>query len=439
MTHPDREGSWRPYPPPAEEQPSQQQQPSPEQPSLQQSSPELPPPPVFPPPAVARAQVRPPQLPPPPQYPQAQAAYPQASYSQAQDPQASYPQAQDPQASYPRAQDPQASSYPQSQYPQAQHAQAQHAQAQYAQVAPVQPAPQAVPVAPRQQAQHQQVAGATGRGLAAPQLTSAPLAGPQGRALAAAQAAQGQNENPPDEHSDGDDEARTGPSGKTSPLHIGWHAISRKTLRRVTVAPSAGAGLVLGRDRQHAPVPLHLFAPEPVRIALVGGVWAAQLLIFRAFALGARVVVVTTEPRAWAGFGERATGQYNRLTVHSSDQGAALTGSAQMPTLVVYDLGMTGPATTPPLGPWSTQLSILRQLDRPGLAALQESQLALLQRLGGDEAALAASALKLRPHSSQFLQFMADDMLALIGDGTDRYLFLGQTQTEQQFVGLPRR
>ncbi|GAA2867214.1 hypothetical protein Acy02nite_10450 [Actinoplanes cyaneus] len=417
MTHPDREGSWRPYPPPAEEQPSPQQ-PTPEQLSQQQSSPELPPPPVFPPPAVARAQVRPPQLPAPPQYPQAQAAYPQASYLPAQNPQASYPQEQDPQASY---------------------QQAQYPQAQYAQVAPVQPAPQAVPVAPRQQTQHQQVADATGRGLAAPQLTSAPLAGPQGRALAAAQAAQGQNENPPDEPSDGDDEARTGPSGKTSPLHIGWHAISRKTLRRVTVAPSAGAGLVLGRDRQHAPVPLHLFAPEPVRIALVGGVWAAQLLIFRAFALGARVVVVTTEPRAWAGFGERATGQYNRLTVHSSDQGAALTGSAQMPTLVVYDLGMTGPATTPPLGPWSTQLTILRQLDRPGLAALQESQLALLQRLGGDEAALAASALKLRPHSSQFLQFMADDMLALIGDGTDRYLFLGQTQTEQQFVGLPRR
>ncbi|GIE54850.1 hypothetical protein Aoc01nite_02520 [Actinoplanes octamycinicus] len=246
------------------------------------------------------------------------------------------------------------------------------------------------------------------------------------------------DDTPPDEPAP-EDEARTGPSGKTSPLHIGWHAISRKTLRRVTVAPSAGAGLVLGRDRQHAPVPLHLFAPEPVRIALVGGVWAAQLLIFRAFALGARVVVVTTEPRAWAGFGERATGQYNRLTVHSSDQGVQLNGTAQTPTLAVYDLGMTGPATTPPLGPWRTQLTILRQLDRPGLAALQDAQLALLQRLGGDESALAASALKLRPHSSQFLQFMADDMLAVIGEGTDRYLFLAQTQTEQQFVGLPRR
>ncbi|WP_229831054.1 hypothetical protein [Actinoplanes ianthinogenes] len=293
-------------------------------------------------------------------------------------------------------------------------------------------------MAPAPLGQQQGSAEGVGRRLAAPQLTSAPLAGPQGRAMAAA--AHGwENDTPPEEPPASDDDARTGPSGKTSPLHIGWHAISRKTLRRVTVAPSAGAGLVLGRDRQQVPVPLRLFAPEPVRIALVGGVWAAQLLIFRAFALGARVVVITTEPRAWAGFGERATGQYNRLTVHSSDQGVQLNGTAQMPTLAVYDLGMTGPATTPPLGPWRTQLTILRQLDRPGLAALQDAQLTLLQRLGGDESALAASALKLRPHSSQFLQFMADDMLALIGDGTDRYLFLAQTQTEQQFVGLPRR
>lgn len=434
MTQPDRDGAWRP--------------PQPQEPEEQQPLP--PPPAIFPPSAVARAQVRPPQGPPPPGHqspgqpfaPQHPGQQPFGAQPSAQQPYAQQGPAQQafaPQAAVQQPFAPQASGPQQLGQPFAAQQQAQPQYAEQQQLAPVQPAPQIVPVQAATPVQ-QQAADATGRGLAAPQLTTAPLAGTQARALAAAQAAQMQeNDTPPDEPSDSDAEARTGPSGKTSPLHIGWHAISRKTLRRVTVAPSAGAGLVLGRDRQHAPVPLHLFAPEPVRIALVGGVWAAQLLIFRAFALGARVVVVTTEPRAWAGFGERATGQYNRLTVHSSDQGVALTGSAQMPTLAVYDLGMTGPASTPPLGPWRTQLTILRQLDRPGLAALQESQLALLQRLGGDEAALAASALKLRPHSSQFLQFMADDMLALIGDGTDRYLFLAQTQTEQQFVGLPRR
>ncbi|GIF11758.1 hypothetical protein [Actinoplanes teichomyceticus] len=237
----------------------------------------------------------------------------------------------------------------------------------------------------------------------------------------------------------GDDLARTGPSGRTSPLHIGWHTVARRALRRVTVAPPAGAGLVLGRDREHVPVPLRLFAPEPVRIALVGGVWAAQLLIFRAFALGTRVVVVTTEPRAWAGFGEHATGQYNRLTVHRGDPGAAPAGSPQTPALTVYDLGMTGPATTPPPGPWAAQLTILRRLDRPGVAALCDAQLAVLQRLGGDEAALATSALRLPPHSGQLLQSMADDVLAVIGAGADRYVSLAQTATERHSIGLPRR
>ncbi|WP_309238725.1 hypothetical protein [Actinoplanes aureus] len=267
-------------------------------------------------------------------------------------------------------------------------------------------------------------------------MTSAPLATPSPLAQPIAPDRPG---GPPDGPDGTGGRERTGPSGRTSRLHIGWHSISRAGLRRVTVTPSTGAGLLLGKDRQQSPVPLRLFAPEPIRVALVGGVWAAQLLIFRAFSLGARAIVVTSEPQAWSGFGERATGQYNRLTVLSSDQGGFPGGTAQTPTLTVYDLGMIGPATAPPLGPWHTQLTILRQLDRPGVAALQEAQLVLLQRLGGDEATLASATLRLRPQSGQFLQFMADDMVALIADGTERHLFLHQTGVEQQYVGLPRR
>ncbi|SDT65009.1 hypothetical protein SAMN04489716_5201 [Actinoplanes derwentensis] len=237
-------------------------------------------------------------------------------------------------------------------------------------------------------------------------------------------------ERPPD---------RTGPAGTTSRLRIGWHAVARAGLRRVTVTQSLSAGLVLGLDQRQVPVPLRLFAPEPVRVTLVGGVWAAQLVIFRAFSIGARVVVVTTEPRAWQGFGERATGQQNRLTIVAGEPGQPWGGTAQTPLLTVFDLGMTGPTTSPPLGPWHTQLTVLRQLDRPGIAVLQEAGLAVMQRLGGDEAILASAALKLKPQSGQLLQSMEDDMLALLGDGDDRYLFLNQTGIEQQYIGLPRR
>lgn len=281
----------------------------------------------------------------------------------------------------------------------------------------------------------------TSRRLSAPAITDAALATASATALAELAEERPDDGGPPapEPTSQMEADARTGPSGTMSRLHIGWHKLSRAALREVTIAPSANAGLILGRDRQHQPVPLPLFAPEPVRATLVGGVWAAQLLLFRAFALGARVAVVTHEPHAWSGFGERATGVYHRLTVVEHEQDLPLTGTAQTPALVVYDLGLTGPPTPPPLGPWRTQLTLLRQLDRPGIPSVQDARYTLVQRLGGEESALVASALRLRQHSGQFLQFMPDDMMALIEDGTERYVFLAQTGPEQQHVGMPRR
>jgi hypothetical protein len=270
-------------------------------------------------------------------------------------------------------------------------------------------------------------------GLAAPLITSAPLARP---GVFLPDQPGGPPPGPGDEQRPRD---RTGPSGRASRLRIGWHAIPRAGLRRMTAGQPAPAGLLLGRDQQQVPVPLRLFAPEPVRVTLVGGVWAAQLLLFRAFAAGVRVVVVTTEPRPWTGFGERATGQQHRLTVVAAEPGGPYSGTAQTPLLTVYDLGMSGPMTSPPLGPWHSQLTVLQQLDRAGVPSLQEASLVVMQRLGGDEATLAAAALKLRPQSGQLLQSMNDDMMALIGDGEDRYLFLNQTGIEQQYIGLPRR
>ena len=273
-----------------------------------------------------------------------------------------------------------------------------------------------------------------GADRAAPVLTSAPLT----RVAVPEQPGGGPPGEPPGGPSGVGGEPG-GPTGRAGRLHIGGHTITRDGLRRVAAGSPVGAGLLLGRDQRQMAVPVRIFRPEPVRVALIGGVWAAQLLVFRAFALGARVVVVSTEPHAWAGLGERATGQYNRFAVTADDQGGVPPGTAQVPTLVVYDLGMTGPAASPALGAWSTQLTVLRQLDRPGTVALQEADMTLLQRLGGDEATVAAAALRLSPHTGQFLQFMADGMVALLGPGEDRFVFLAQTVVEQQYVGPPRR
>lgn len=214
--------------------------------------------------------------------------------------------------------------------------------------------------------------------------------------------------------------------------------MSRSALRQIRISP-ANAGLILGMDRHQGPVLVRLFRPAPMRVALVGGVWAGQLVAFRALALGVRAVVVTTDPYAWHGFGERATGQADRVSVVTHEQALTVTASVRQPVLLIYDQGVVGANAPQPLGPWQTQLTVLRRLDQAGVAAVRDSDLVLLQRLTGPEAALAGATLRLPARSTQFLQVMANDMLALVSGGTDRYVWLTQTDVERQHAGAPRR
>jgi hypothetical protein len=235
-----------------------------------------------------------------------------------------------------------------------------------------------------------------------------------------------------------DGEDPPGLGGRLPRLRIGSHVASLGALAGLGVA-SPGAGLILGADRDRRPVPIRMFRPEPTRTTLVGGAWAGQLLAFRALALGARVVVLTVEPALWNGMGERATGRGDRMGVLAGERPIAVTGTAQQPILVIYDLGLLGPTAPAPPGRWQTQLTILRRLDESGVPVLQETQLVMLQRLGGTEAALAGAALRLSSQSVRLLQVMEDDMLALLGGGADRYVWVAQTDLERRHTGAPRR
>jgi len=55
------------------------------------------------------------------------------------------------------------------------------------------------------------------------------------------------------------------------------------------------------------------------------------------------------------------------------------------------------------------------------------------------EATLSAGPLRLSEHSVQLLQMMEDDMIALLGGGADRYVWLTLTKVERQFAGGGRR
>jgi hypothetical protein len=227
----------------------------------------------------------------------------------------------------------------------------------------------------------------------------------------------------------GEDMGGLPPTGRQPGLRIGWHTASLSALALLGVS-SPGTGLILGADVDQNPVPVRFFRPEPTRVTLVGGAWAARLVAFRALALGATILVMSGDPDAWQGLGEQATGQSGRLLVAHGERPVGVHATAQQPVLVVYDLGMTGPSSSPLLGPWQTQLTVLRQLDERGVPAVQESQLVVMQRLALHEAALMASALRLTSQSTQLLQVMEDEMLAVMGGGADRYVWTSPTGAE---------
>jgi hypothetical protein len=70
---------------------------------------------------------------------------------------------------------------------------------------------------------------------------------------------------------------------------------------------------------------------------------------------------------------------------------------------------------------------------------VRSCDLVVLQRLDPAEASVAESALQLDPQSAQRLQMLENEMLALIGGGANRYLWLHPTPVELQHMGSPWR
>jgi hypothetical protein len=222
-------------------------------------------------------------------------------------------------------------------------------------------------------------------------------------------------------------------------LRIGCHVVSEAALAEFSLALT-GSGLLLGPDIDKRPATVSLFRPEPVRVALVGGAWLSQLMLFRALTLGARVAIMTAQPDAWNGFGAWATGQADRVAVLPLDRPVQPPASAAEPGLVVWDAGLLGPPAPLALGPWLTQLTMMTQLGLYGLPAVQGARLVITQRLAAAEAEVVAGALQLDPETTRLLQLLETDMVALLSRGTAaRYVWITPTSAEQRHLGTPRR
>jgi type VII secretion protein EccE len=202
--------------------------------------------------------------------------------------------------------------------------------------------------------------------------------------------------------------------------------------------PYGVAGLVVGTNRHGAPVVVHLFRPDRTNAVLIGGIRAAQLLAFRAMALGARVAVQTTRPRAWEPFvrGASAPGEAVTLLPPGRPPDGPPPDPLQ-PLLLVVDIGPVPSDRTP--GPaWQALLVVRDDLSAADVDAVGYADLVVLQPLRTDEAALAADALGLG-EAADWLTRIRDDMVGVVSRRTVRWALLSPTAIESHLIGPPAR
>ncbi|MFJ6196560.1 type VII secretion protein EccE [Micromonospora sp. NPDC092111] len=198
-----------------------------------------------------------------------------------------------------------------------------------------------------------------------------------------------------------------------------------------------GAGLMVGANRHGGAVTVRLFRAEGTRLVLVGGLAAAQLLVLRALALGAGVVVQTGRPRAWEPFVRGVGGQQGGVVVVPPGRPVGVDGSPLRPLLVVVDAGAAADEPSPGPG-WVSTLVVRDELTAADADTLGRSDLAVLQPLGPQEAALAGAALGLGG-SAEWLTRIRDDMVAVVNRRALRWALLSPTPIESQLVGRPGR
>lgn len=217
-------------------------------------------------------------------------------------------------------------------------------------------------------------------------------------------------------------------------LRIGAHHASDAALELLQVSASS-VGLPLGRDQNGFPVALTLFRPEPVSVSLIGGAWAARLMAFRALRAGARLLVFSTHPADWVQLGQSATGRTDRVAVVAPGAPPAVSASADAPVLCLHD----APQSASEPEAWQTRVLLHRRLTPERVGAVPGSDLVLMQRLTPNEATLLAPALRLTERTTQQLQMLRDDMLAVVAGETNHYVWVDPAPAERARLGRPGR
>ncbi|GLY64729.1 hypothetical protein [Amycolatopsis taiwanensis] len=186
--------------------------------------------------------------------------------------------------------------------------------------------------------------------------------------------------------------------------------------------PAVQTGLVLGPDQRGRPVAVEAFRPAPTHVVVIGSLRFAQLLGFRALALGAHLSIRSPVPTRW--------------TVLTQQRGEP--GARPRPELLLVDNVSSGPIeANPSLRPWSTVLSVRQDIEPADAEPLGRADLVLVQARPDGQATLLANALNLPESVASSFSTIPEGFVAVVHRRNVQWVRLTPTMVERHLIGDP--
>lgn len=196
---------------------------------------------------------------------------------------------------------------------------------------------------------------------------------------------------------------------------------------------TGGAGLIIGLDKNDEPMTIGLFRPEPTTVVAISGLALAQLLSFRALAIGAQVLVQTPRPGAWESFVHLSAGSTGAIR-QVERAGSDSAGTANRPNLVLIDNDSSATTQNRPGASFATVLTVHDQLTQWNEDSLVGADIVLLQGLTLAEARLAGSALGIA-NPERALAGLSGDEVVLVARHSLRTSRISLTSIEEWLIG----
>lgn len=196
---------------------------------------------------------------------------------------------------------------------------------------------------------------------------------------------------------------------------------------------TGGAGLILGVGQDDKPITIGLFRPEPTTVVAISGLALAQLLSFRALAVGAQILVQTPRPGAWESFVHLSAGSTGAIS-QVERAGPTRSGTANQPQLLLIDNDSSATTQQHSGASFATTLTVHDQLTQWNLASLTGADMVLLQGLSLAEARLAGTALGIA-EPERALAGLPPDTVVLAARHSLRSSRVFETSIEKWLIG----